>query len=221
MAQPTANLAQDLVRIHKVITRSLEVGLNSGKQYLGNSFPQPAELAGYSSYIYSLGAVLKGHHTSEDVIAFPALRKVLPLAPIDRLTRDHQSIEDLLAGLTGAINGLTGSTPQKNVEAIVDIVEKISSVWYPHIKIEEEYFSEQVLDAVIPKDEQRRLSEETSKHSQEYSNPPYWVVPFVLYNLDQEERNKMAASLPPAIMEELVPKVWKDQWAPMKPFLLD
>ncbi len=221
MAQPTANLAQDLVRIHKVITRSLEVGLNSGKQYLGERFPQPSELAGYSSYIFSLGAVLKGHHTSEDVVAFPAFRMVLPLAPIDRLTREHQSIAELLAGLAGAINSLSGTAPQINVETIVEVVEKISTLWHPHIMVEEEYFSEQVIDAVIPQDEQRRLSEETSKHSQQFANPPYWVVPFVLFNLDPEERNKMAASMPPTIIEELIPKVWKDQWAPMKPFLLD
>ena len=221
MAQSTSNLAQDLVRIHKVITRSLDVGLKSGRQYLSKGLPQPPELAGYASYLYSLGAVLKGHHTSEDEVAFPAFRRVIPLAPIDRLTRDHQSIEALLTPLPETISGLSGNATPKNIEPIIGIMENISSVWHPHIQVEEEYFSEQVLNAVMLPDEQRRLSEETSKHSQEFSNPPYWVVPFVLFNLEVEERNKMAAVLPPTIVDELVPKVWKEQWAPMKPFLLD
>jgi hypothetical protein len=31
----------------------------------------------------------------------------------------------------------------------------------------------------------------------------------------------MAEALPRQVTEELVPKVWKAQWEPMQPFLLD
>ena len=34
------------------------------------------------------------------------------------------------------------------------------------------------------------------------------------------DRAYMAGEMPPIISQELVPVVWKDQWAPMKPFLL-
>jgi hypothetical protein len=31
----------------------------------------------------------------------------------------------------------------------------------------------------------------------------------------------MAASMPSMVLDELIPKAWKEQWAPMKPFLLE
>ena len=31
----------------------------------------------------------------------------------------------------------------------------------------------------------------------------------------------LASRMPPEMMEQLVPVAWKDQWAPMKPFLLE
>jgi hypothetical protein len=46
-------------------------------------------------------------------------------------------------------------------------------------------------------------------------------VPFILYNLSAEDRAIMAQQMPPAVSQELVPIVWKEQWAPMVPFLLD
>jgi hypothetical protein len=30
----------------------------------------------------------------------------------------------------------------------------------------------------------------------------------------------MAQQMPPVVSQELVPVAWKEQWAPMKPFLL-
>jgi hypothetical protein len=43
----------------------------------------------------------------------------------------------------------------------------------------------------------------------------------MLYNLEGADRAHFMAVLPPEITQQLVPVVWKDEWAPMKPFLLD
>jgi hypothetical protein len=45
-------------------------------------------------------------------------------------------------------------------------------------------------------------------------------VPFALYNLPDEERAILARTMPPKVIDELVPVVWKEKWAPMQPFLL-
>ncbi len=221
MTEPAVNLGRDLIRIHKVITRSIEVGRRSGNQYLDTGFSNPEELSGYSKYVHSLGATLGAHHTSEDEVIFPALQKVLPMAPYARLSSDHQQIVALLTPLPQAIADLAGDTPEKGARIIVDTLDKISVVWYPHIQLEESHFSEQAVNAAFTQEEQRQLGEASSKITQAHANPPYWVVPFVLFNLEPEERAKMAAALPPTIMQELVPKVWKEQWSPMKPFLLE
>jgi hemerythrin-like domain-containing protein len=221
MAQPPSEMAQGLLRIHKVITRGLEVGLREGRQYLDKGFSQPQQLTGYSYYVHSLAAVLKAHHTSEDMVVFPEVRKVLPMAPYERLASDHQMIEKNLTPLFQAVADLSGETPEKSVKLIVDALEKISAVWYLHIQIEESNFSEAAINSAFTLGEQMRISEAASKLSQEYATPPFWVIPFTLFNLEPEERKMMMALLPATMMDELVLKAWKDQWSPMKPFLLD
>jgi hypothetical protein len=220
MEPSVTNLASDLIRIHKVVTRGLDVCLVKGREYLHTGITQPRSLIGYSSYAHSLVTILDAHHTSEDILAFPEFRLVIPSAPYAKLASDHNDIERLLAPLHPVIAGLSDDA-HKGILVIVDHLHKISEIWAPHIQLEEHYFSKESLNAVMPLEDQKRISDAIAKHSQENSQPPFWVVPFVLYNLDREERAIMAAGLPATIMEELVPKVWAEQWAPMKPFLLD
>ncbi len=220
MAQ-MVNLAQDLIRIHKVITRSLQVGLGKGTGYQKEGIPQQEELSGYSSYIQSLATVLDSHHTSEDLVIFPALQKIFPGAPYNRLSADHLEIEKLLSGLPPAITEISGNSPDHGLDSIIESLGKISEIWSPHIGLEESNFSEDKLNTALSQADQKKISEDSGKISQEHTKPPYLIIPFVLFNLEPEERAKMAANFPPTIMDEMVLKVWKEQWAPMKPFLLD
>ena len=219
MEPSTPNLAADLIRIHKVITRGLDVCVVKGKEYLQSGFSLPQALLGYSSYTHSLASVLDSHHTGEDIIAFPEFRQIIPSAPYAKLASDHNEVERLLTPIPTAIANLSDDT-HKGLLTIVDSLRKISEIWARHIQLEEHFFSKETLNAVMAPEDQRRISEASGKHSQENSQPPYWVVPFVLYNLDREDRAMMAASFPAMIVNELVPKVWAEQWAPMKPFLL-
>ena len=97
MEPSTPTLAKDLLRIHKVITRGLDMSLVKGKAYLQSGFSQPQALLGYSSYTHCLCSVLDSHHTSEDIIAFPEFRLVIPSAPYAQLAYDHNEIERLLS----------------------------------------------------------------------------------------------------------------------------
>jgi hypothetical protein len=215
------NLAQDLVRIHKVITRALDMGLEKGHDYLESGFPPEQEFAGYSSYIQCLATVLSAHHISEDIITFPAFRTVLPNAPYARLASDHHKIEMLLASIAPAIKELRDVSPETSLRFIIEFLTKIHTLWGPHIFLEEQYFSSEVLNSVMIPEDQLKISLAASKHSQEHSEPPYWVVPFILYNLERDDREVMATMIPKTLVEEMVPVVWKEKWAPMKPFLLD
>lgn len=217
----TPDLAQDLKRIHRVITRSLNISETKGKEFLVSGFPSDQCRLGYTSYTHCLSSVLGSHHQGEDLIAFPAFRKVLPSAPYAQLLIDHHGIETLLAQLLPAKTDVAGDATDNGLRVIVDTIQKILEIWEPHIQLEEYYFSREALSAVLDSEEQRRIGESASKYSQEHSGPPYWVIPFILFNLDRKDRETMAASFLPMIMDDLVPKVWKDQWAPMKSFLLD
>jgi len=220
MTQPAPNMASDLIRIHKVITRAIGVDLHKGIEYQQNGFKDPQELLGYSSYTHCLVQVLDSHHHGEDMIVFPELKKVLPSAPYARLTAEHLQVERLLDKISPAVEKLS-SELQEGLQVIVDTLRKLSTLWPPHYQLEEKNFSAEVLNPLVSLEDQRRISETSSRYSQEHSEPPYWVVPFILYNLELEDRTHMAANFPPVIIEELVPKAWKEQWAPMKPLLLE
>jgi hemerythrin-like domain-containing protein len=220
MSPATPNLAQDLIRIHKVITRGIDVSLIKGTQYLKSGGTNPHDLLGYSCFVHSLVAVLDSHHQSEDLIAFPELHSVLPSAPYARLTAEHHQVERFLALLRPAIKDLSGDVVQ-GLNVIVEITRKITTLWPQHYQLEEKNFSTEALNAVISLEDQQRISQATSKYSQDHAEPAYWIVPFVVFNLEAEDREIMISTMPPVIMEELVPKTWKEQWAPMQPLLLD
>jgi hemerythrin-like domain-containing protein len=217
----TPNLAKDLICIHKVITRGLEVSHSEGRNYALRRSIHPRLVSGYSSYIHCLATVLDAHHTGEDLITFPEFRKLIPSAPYISLATDHQKIEELLSFIPPALKNLNGDIPQAGLEVIVDTLGKITEVWYPHIKQEEQYFSEEALSQVLDLENQERISAAAGKHSQDHSEPANWVIPFILYNLQGEDRLSFSANFPPQVVNELVPKAWKDLWAPMKPYLLD
>jgi hypothetical protein len=219
--QSTPSLALDLIRIHKVITRGLYTSLIKGREYLQSGFPQPELIHGYSRYIHCLNEVLGSHHMGEDLIAFPAFMKVLPSAPYAQLSADHHAIEMLLTSIPQAITDLSSDRLVIGLKVILDTLDKLSAIWETHMLLEETFFSKEAINGAINLEEQKRIGEAATKYSQEHSEPPQWVVPFILYNLEPEERVLMAANFPPMITEQLVPIVWKDQWAPMKPLLLD
>jgi hypothetical protein len=74
--------------------------------------------------------------------------------------------------------------------------------------------------ALIAPEEQARMIKQFVEHSQQYMKPDFLVIPFLLYNLPQEERTLFSRAMPAILIEALVPVVWKEKWAPMKPFLI-
>ncbi len=212
--------ARDLVRIHRVITRGLATGLEKGNHFRQAGFEEAALKQGFCDYCRSLAIVLGGHHQGEDAIVFPAFKQKLPQAPYDHLAAQHKQIESCLSSVHEAVDEITGA-PGPGLDRLLDGLNEITEVWAPHIRMEESIFSHEVLCEVMSPAEQGDLAARIGKFSQEHSAPPYLVLPFVLFNLDSEDRTALLANMPGNILDDLVLKAWKDQWAPMKPFLLD
>lgn len=218
--EPARSLGRDLVRIHKAITRGLAVGASSGTRFLGHGFPEETLRQGFADYVRTLALVLSAHHLGEDEIAFPALKAKLPAAPYERLAADHLKIEGLLGAVGGAAGHLTEGGGDAGLRVVVDGLKGISAVWSTHIELEERHFDEKALGEVMELEVQAEVSGAMAKHSQEHAGPPFLALPFVLFNLDGEDRAGFAAALPKAVTEALIPGEWKDKWAAMKPFLL-
>ena len=215
------NLANDLVRIHKAISRGITVAVTNGTQFNKDGFPDAGIREGFARYVQSLTIVLTAHHMSEDEIAFPAIKLQLPTAPYERLTATHQNIATCLEMIREGLGGMSQESAEAGLGVVIKNLKKIASLWSPHIRMEEEYFGETAIGAVMTPEEQAQVSISMARHSQEHAVPPYLALPFVLYNLPVNDRASMAETLPKVVMEELIPKEWKDHWAPMKPFLLD
>jgi hemerythrin-like domain-containing protein len=212
--------ARDLVRIHRVITRGLGIAMEKATQFKKAGFPDERFHEGFCDYARSLAIVLDGHHQGEDTIMFPTLRKKLPQAPYEHLAAQHKLIEGLLVDTNRAIDDLS-AVPANGFNAFLNTLQKITEVWNPHIRMEESIFSHEALSEAMSDAEQGKLAADIGKFSQEHSIPPYLIVPFVLFNLNSEDRAALLMNMPPTLLDEMVLKAWKDQWAPMKPFLLE
>ena len=215
------NLALELLRIHRVITRGLNVGTTKGTEFQLRGFPNPRLRRGYTDYTQSLAVALRVHHLAEDEIGFPFLKEKFPHAPFERLSRDHQEMETLLEPLMKATTAVAGEGNKGDMNLLVDTLRSVSAIWTPHIRLEEDSFTEDAVAATVDSADQVRLSVEFGKHSQAHAKPPSLMLPFILFNLNAEDRAVMAAPLPSVVRKVLIPFVWKNKWGAMKPFLLD
>ncbi len=214
-------LADSLVRIHRAITRGIKTGIIRGSGYEKSGLPGNEELQGYFLYIQSLTIVLSAHHLGEDEVAFPELKKRLPDGPFARLKSDHQKMEIQVTFLNRLVTNPEMNINQGEIKKVVDSLQIISSIWTPHIGVEEKSFSRSVLSSKISSEEQTNLATKFSQHGQEHAIPPFLALPFVLFNLSGADRAAMMDTLPKEVVEELIPRVWKANWSPMGPFLLE
>ena len=137
------NLARDLIRIHRAISRGLSVSATRGAEFMREGFPDAGMRRGFFSYVQALTIVLGAHHVGEDEIAFPALRAKLPAAPYERLAADHYAIDASLAEVRGAMSHMAGDRDRAGLSALVDGLRRVSAVWPPHIQLEEQHFAEE------------------------------------------------------------------------------
>jgi hemerythrin-like domain-containing protein len=216
--QAKPNVGATLLVVHAVITRGLEVAWDNTKKQ--TTVPPGDARQGYADYLHALSSTLHGHHLTEDDLVFPYFKKLLPDAPFEQLSADHKKMEPSIRSLDeGGDFWKTGE--DSRIAEITAALDFLKEMWYPHIKIEEDFYEPEKLEKLLPVDEHVRLIQEFAQYSMENSGPDYLIVPFYLFDLPPEQRARMAAVMPPVVIEQLVPITWKDMWAPMKPFLLE
>ena len=222
MSDINIGISFDIIRIHKVITRALDVIIAQGKMFTQTGFPEPAVQAGFCSYVCSFESILHAHHLTEEELAFPYFRQKMPQEPFDLLLVQHSEI----AMAVYQIRDMLGSHENPHLDEgslknLVQVVTKIDQIWRPHIEIEENIFDPDKINALMSVEEQVLLSKQFAEHSQKHSSPDYLVIPFILYNLSPTDRMEMSQLMPSIVSQQLVPVVWKDKWQPMRPFLLE
>ena len=204
-----------LLQIHKIITRGLAISIRKCDEYLEKQEIPPEEAAGFSMFVTALKWVTNAHHLSEDEIAFPYFKSTIE-APYDRLRNDHQTISRIVVTLEESLPEISTGGAGK----LREVLGEFEKLWVPHIRIEEENFTAEKLQMVAGLNEQANLAEKLTRHGIKNSGPGPLVLPFMFYNLEGNDREAFTMPIPWIVKKVLVPVIWKSQWKPMSPFLL-
>ncbi len=216
----THSMARTLATVHKVITRGVEVTRSRSQSFAEQGLPDEALWAGFVSYARTFVNLTHAHHDGEEVLIFPFGQERMPDTSFDLLKAHHREIAALLDDLGGAVDEAEKNPARESLSRISSLSAQISEIWQTHIGEEEAIFSSERVNAVIAPEEQAKLMQQAAQHGMSHAGPDYLAAPFLLHNLEPEDRAYMAGEMPPILSQELVPVVWKDQWAPMAPFLL-
>jgi hypothetical protein len=218
---PPTNIAASFYYIHKIITRGLSVSIENVQDAVQHGFRDDGRRQGLFTYIRALSLVLNSHHLTEDEIAFPYFRGLLPGAPFDRLIKGHQEMVKILDALKLLLEKCEkGDRPEVDLGNLENALIKLNATWVPHIRMETEGFISKA-DALVPVEEQLRLVGLFSQHGMKNTAPHHWAVPFLLFNLPPEDRQVFSQGMPAEIIQNLVPVVWKERWESMAPFFLE
>jgi len=217
----TINIAEDLLCIHAVITRGLNVSIEKGRLFAQGGYPDASARKGFIAYVGSLVSVLHAHHLTESDLFFPYFRDKLPDAPFDLLISQHRELEPVLQQAKAATDEVSAEARAGAALAQLNtLLGRLVEFWHPHIRIEEDHFSVVRVATLKKAKEQETLAKAGAKHGQQHAGPSYLVVPFLLFNLPPGKRSVFARWMPPVVTRLLLPIVWRRKWAPMRPFLL-
>lgn len=215
------DIAEDLARIHAAITRALEVMVDNSKKFI-NEEPAHEVLAGFTMYVDCFITFLEGHHEIEDEIAFPYFKDKLPNTPYAKLIREHEQMMAILKKVDKANAKIKSSENiQEGITELHAQLEQLKAIWYPHINSEETNLCSDCVCSVIPSSEQLKLAQRFGEYSQQHSKPATLVLPFLLYNMNEEDRKIMSHTMPWIVTRLLVPIIWKKHWRPMQPYLVN
>ena len=214
------NLADGLVGIHRVITRGFQITDDTLQHMLQQTALETQYFNGFLDYLRSLITLIHAHHSTEDKIVFPMFGTKTLEAPYDLLTKGHVKMEALINEIKPLIDRLANDVQDTGtITKIHTLIQACYETWASHIEIEECRFSEHAIGTHLSLQEQKQIAQEIGQHMAQTAKPDYLILPFIVYNLAESDRPRMRPFLPPNITALLT--TWNNQWASMKPFLLD
>lgn len=215
-AEALPNAGEDIQRVHKSISRALHLA----HQHTVAPDVIKTQRDGFSAYLRALTILLHAHHSGEDTLAFPFWRQRFPEGPFDTLVAQHQSMLGSLVQLECWLEEGSAAWEADRLSELHAGVRQLQALWLKHITLEEATIGEAASRRYLTPEENQQLARQLAGHGQAHSVPNALVMPFIIYNLDGEDRVEFTGLLPQGVLEELIPGPWKAVWAPMSPFLL-
>ena len=210
------NVGNDLVRIHKVITRALQVSLKISQD--ANLDENKRE--GFGLYLRAMTILLHAHHGAEDELAFPLWQVRMPTGPFDELYSQHREMITYLERIEQWLEAGSDAWHVGTINELHRTLSDLWTLWETHIDLEEATVGPENSLKYLTPEENEQLSKQLSEHGQAHSQPGELVMPFIVYNLSEQDRAEFIKFLPPVVVEQLIPHAWKNVWEPMSPFLL-
>ena len=218
--QPT--IAGDIRRIHLAITRALDVAIEHTSMF-AETKSQDIFSLGFINYVQSLLSLLHSHHLVEDEQIFPYLKTKLVNAPFELMEAQHQEMLPVLDEVEKQLASIEKNklcSPKALIEFNQQLV-LLREIWHPHIQTEEEYINDTQLDTIVDPQEQSKQSEAFAHYAGSHIVADYLVMPFILYNLEPEDRAAISQIFPPVVIQQLIPIDWRSQWESMSPFFVE
>jgi len=215
------SLAEDMLRIHRAITRGMTVSKERARAFVRDGFPDEATRRGFLDYVRSLVTLTRGHHATEEAVGFPALQERMPEVPWDTLDAQHRALLPVLDSVEAGVEaGKKMSAGGPWLSELETSLSRLAALWAEHIGLEERFLSEAALDRVSSRQEQEEMGRKMAEHGSTLAQPAPLVLSFFYFNLEPKDRTRLAAKMPPPLTQQLIPVDWKDAWAPMRPFFL-
>ena len=215
-----SNVATSFQNIHNIITRGLKVSIESLQAALQQGFQDNRRREGLFNYIRALSSTVNAHHLTEDDIVFPYYRDKLPEVSFDRLTYFHRVMMRVLDEINAAVEKYAkNGNPGNELESLGAPLIQLNDLWHPHIQFETNAFISKA-DGLIAVEEQLKLVGQMAEHDLKIAVPHPLTVPFMLYNLPEEDRAVFSQWIPGEVVQKFVPLTWKEQWESMTPYLL-
>ena len=206
-----------LIRIHKVVTRGLSISMQCSR----GTGPEPDLRDGFQRFVQALYSGFVVHNDGEDEIAFPLFKMSFADGPFEVLSSQHRQMMPLLDKVNAWCNQGSTAWETASIAGLHSTLSELNSLWHKHFPIEQILFGPRECERMLTPEENAWLDEQLAVHAAQYSHPGELVLPFILYNLEGDDRAAMSSAMPQVIAEQLVPFDWKPSWAPMHPFLLD
>lgn len=215
-------IAGDIRRIHLVITRALDVAVEHTSMFAeikNHDLFSP----GFINYVQSLLSLLHSHHLVEDEQIFPYLQTKLSDAPFELMEAQHQEMLPVLDEVERQLALIEKNRlcSPKALIAFNQQLVKLREIWHPHMQTEEEYINDTRLSNIIDLEEQKEQAEAFARFGASHIVADYLVMPFILYNLESEDRAMMSQAFPPVVTQQLIPLDWRSQWESMLPFFVE
>ena len=218
----TEELSKSLVRIHLLITRGIETAQSEIDEIREKGYTKPKTKEGFLKFLRSLTTVFHAHHLTEDEVVFPFFEQRKLDAPFDEWRMEHIKISSAVKSVSQLISDIENkNVPEEELLTKGhDLLNQLKDLWYPHFQSEEYYFQPSTIDLVTTREEIINIGKDIGKHSKELSQPGTVIIPFMLYNLELEDRKIFSKEFPWIINFIMVPGFWKSQWRSMEPYLL-